>query len=112
MRLDRSYQFAAVREKGASVRGKYLRLSALRVEEAAEEKTRVGIITSRRLGGAVARVRMRRVLREIHRLNQRELLSGYWLVVIPHREAVGVEYGKLYSEWLRLAAKLSILHPR
>lgn len=71
----------------------------------------MGIITSRRVGGAVARVRVRRLLREIHRLHRERLLPGRWLVVISHREAADASYQNLCSEWLRLAAKLAILRP-
>ena len=55
-------------------------LSVLPVD--GEKRFRVGLITSRRVGGAVARNRVRRRLREIVRRNQQALKGGIWFVVI------------------------------
>ena len=70
---------------------------------------RAGFVTSRRLGGAVVRNRVRRHLREIVRRHQHELREGFWLVLIARHEAVTATYRILEHELLRLARRASIL---
>jgi ribonuclease P protein component len=72
---------------------------------------RFGIITSRRVGNAVTRNRVRRRLREIVRLNYRRLATDSWLVLIARRAAAEASYRLLEQEWLRLAERTSILKP-
>ena len=70
---------------------------------------RAGFVTSDRLGGAVARNRVRRRLREIVRRHQNDVRQGFWFVIIARREAATASYGALEDEWLRLARRASIL---
>jgi len=70
---------------------------------------RAGFVTSRRLGGAVVRNRLRRRLREIVRRHQAELRQGFWFVIVARYEAATASYGALEDEWLRLARRASIL---
>jgi ribonuclease P protein component len=77
-----------------------------------EEKLfRAGFITSKRIGGAVARNRVRRRLRDIVRTQQGRLREGFWFVVIARPAAVHASYSALKDEWLRLAERASILAP-
>ena len=82
-------------------------LSVLPVD--GEKRFRVGLITSRRVGGAVARNRVRRRLREIVRRNQQALKGGIWFVVIAGRSAAQTRSTALEAEWLRLARRAGIL---
>jgi ribonuclease P protein component len=70
---------------------------------------RTGFITSRALGRAVARNRVRRRLREIVRKHQHEIARGVWIVTIARAHAVAASYQELEREWLRLAGRASIL---
>jgi ribonuclease P protein component len=106
-RLKLSAEFERVRKGGRAVRGGVLMLSVLPVE--GEKRFRAGLITSRRVGGAVARNRVRRRLREIVRRNQHGLKSGIWFVVIARRSAAQVRSAELEAEWLRLARRAGIL---
>ena len=72
---------------------------------------RAGFITSRRVGGAVTRNRIRRRLREIVRHHQHELVGNSWIVLIASRRAADATYQALEDEWLRLAKRASILAP-
>ena len=103
-RLKRSRDFEQVREKGRTVRGGLLTLGVLRLEEEAGFK--VGIVTSRRLGGAVVRNRVRRRLREIVRRDQHALPEGVWLVVIARPAAAQADYAALENEWRRLRERM------
>ena len=72
---------------------------------------RVGFVTSRRVGGAVVRNRVRRRLREIVRRHQHEVMAGLWLVVVARPAAARASSAALGEEWLRLARRASILRP-
>jgi len=106
-RLKLSREFERVRKEGHAVRGGLLVLGVLHVE--GEKRFRVGLITSRRVGGAVARNRVRRRLREIVRRNQQALKGGMWFVVIARRSAAETDSAALEAEWLRLAQRAGIL---
>ena len=106
-RLKVSREFERVRKEGRAVRGGLLMLGVLPVE--GEKRFRVGLITSRRVGGAVARNRVRRRLREIVRRNQQALKGGIWFVVIARRSAAQTDSAALEAEWLRLAQRAGIL---
>jgi len=69
-----------------------------------EQTFRVGIITSRKVGTAVVRNRVRRRLREIIRRHQHQIRSGLWIVIIGSTRAARASYAELEHEWLRLAA--------
>jgi ribonuclease P protein component len=73
---------------------------------------RAGFITSRKVGGAVARNRVRRRLREIVRRHQHELAGNAWIVTIASPRAARSSYRALEDEWLRLAKRASILATR
>jgi ribonuclease P protein component len=70
---------------------------------------RVGIITSRRIGSAVVRNRVRRRLREIVRAARPRMISGLWLVVVAKVPAAKAKFPALCAEWMQLAARGSIL---
>ena len=106
-RLKVSREFERVRKEGRAVRGGLLILSVLPVD--GEKRFRVGLITSRRVGEAVARNRVRRRLREIVRRNQQALKGGIWFVVIARRSAAQTDSVALEAEWLHLAQRAGIL---
>lgn len=106
-RLKRSRDFDRVRREGRALRSGLLTLGVLEVEE--ETAFRVGFVTSRRVGGAVLRNRVRRRLREIVRRDQHGLRKGIWLVVIARPGAAEAEFATLKKEWGRLARRAEVL---
>jgi ribonuclease P protein component len=108
-RLKLSREFDRVRNEGHTMRGSLLMLGVLQSES--DAGLRVGFITSRRVGGAVVRNRVRRRLREIVRWHQHTLVSGLWLVVVARPASARARSAALEEEWLRLARRASILRP-
>ena len=106
-RLTRTSEYERVKREGLVRHGKLLVLSAAVVDNSGP--CRVGLITSRRVGSAVVRNRVRRRLREIVRRHQHDLRQDLWIVLIAKREAARASYGSLEDEWLRLARRASIL---
>ena len=106
-RLTRASEYERVKREGFMRRGKLLSLSVAPVENS--QPCRAGFVTSRRLGGAAVRNRVRRRLREIVRQHQHELREGFWIVLIARKDAATAGYRALEHEWLRLAKRASIL---
>ena len=63
-------------------------------------ESRLGVITGRKLGGAVARVRARRLLREAFRLHQRELNQPLDLVLVARSSIVGKRFVQVETDFL------------
>ena len=105
-RLFRAAEFSRLRAEGRSFHGRYMVLSVLASEGGA---ARVGIITSRRVGGAVQRVGVRRRLRELVRAERPRLAGGQWFVLVARAKAVEAEFSALRAEWLQLAARAGLL---
>jgi ribonuclease P protein component len=108
-RLTRASEFERVNREGILQRGKLLTVGALYVAQVGP--FRVGVVTSRRLGGAVVRNRVRRRLREIVRRHQNKMRDNLLIVIVARQEAAQVTYAALEAEWLRLAGRASILAP-
>jgi ribonuclease P protein component len=106
-RLTSKEDFTRVREQGRVFRGILLAIGL--VDDAEKPGFRAGFITSRKIGNAVVRNRVRRRLREIVRGHQRELRDGISIVVIAQPAAGCSTYSALEDEWLRLAKRASIL---
>ncbi|PYJ71269.1 MAG: ribonuclease P protein component [Verrucomicrobia bacterium] len=106
-RLTHASEYERVKRDGFTRHGKLLTLCVAPAENS--RPSRAGFITSRRLGKAVARNRVRRRLREIVRRHQHELRAGFWFVLIARTEAATANYRALEHEWLRLARRASIL---
>jgi len=77
----------------------------------AGEQARVGIITSRRVGGAVVRNRVRRRFREIVRLHRPSLVANAWFVIVARQAAANAGFAELEGEWIRLARRAGLLLP-
>jgi ribonuclease P protein component len=108
-RLTRATEFARVKAEGESVPGRFLVLGVLFLET--EGPFRAGIVTSRKIGIATTRNRVRRRIRDILRTEQARVRGGVWLVVIARPPAAQASYRELRDEWLRLAERASILAP-
>jgi ribonuclease P protein component len=106
-RLTRGSEYERVKRDGFTRRGKLLTLSVVPVENSGP--CRAGFVTSRRLGGAAVRNRVRRRLREIVRQHQHELHKDFWIVLVARSDAANASYRALEHEWLRLAKRASIL---
>jgi len=106
-RLTRASEYERVKRDGVAQRGKLLMLNVVPVKNSGP--WRVGFVTSRRVGGAVVRNRVRRRLKEIVRQQQHDLRGGFWMVLVARRDAVNASYQQLEHEWLRLARRASIL---
>jgi len=105
IRFKHSSEFLRVKTSGRAYSGRLMTVGVLMKCD----ETRIGLITSKRVGGAVERNRVRRQLRELMRLTLPQWTSGVWVVAIARRTAVTASFAELQNEWLRLARRAGIL---
>jgi ribonuclease P protein component len=89
-RLSRSAEFERVYRQGRSKGNRYLVLYAFPREEESEDGPRLGLSVGRRVGGAVERSRVKRVLREAFWEEAPRLPAGSDYVVVARPEALGL----------------------
>jgi ribonuclease P protein component len=94
-RLSRSAEFERVYRQGRSKANRFLVLYAFPRQEASddaaeEEGPRLGLSVSRRVGGAVDRTRVKRVLREAFWAEAPRLPAGADYVVVARPDSLGL----------------------
>ncbi len=98
MRIRQGSDFARLKQQGCRLIRGCLVINWL--ELPAGSQTRFAVITTRKLGNAVARNRCRRLLRECFRLHQRALRQPVEMVMIARRSLVGRQYDAVEKDFL------------
>jgi ribonuclease P protein component len=70
---------------------------------------RLGVITSKKVGNAVARARARRLLREAFRLNQLRLTQPLDLVLVARLSIVGKSFAEVEKDLLQGLRRAGLL---
>jgi ribonuclease P protein component len=99
VRLRTRAEFSAVQDRGRRVATGYLTVLGL---SNARDCDRLGLIASRRLGGAVRRNRAKRRVRELFRVEQPDQpkgAAGFDFVVIPKREFIEAPFAVLQADF-------------
>jgi ribonuclease P protein component len=71
--------------------------------------SRLGVITGRRIGGAVVRSRARRLLRESFRVHQHDLAAPVDLVLVARQSIAGKGYAAVEKDFLTTLRKGRLL---
>jgi ribonuclease P protein component len=103
--LRHKVDFDALAQSGTARSNRLLVLRSLRTER---PETRVGLSTSRSLGGAVQRNRVRRRLRELIRERRGEIGPGWDLLLIARPEAALASHAELRAALGSLLERLGI----
>ena len=111
--LRRTRDFQTVRAKGRRIQcGVFLFTAAPQAEETGMPPApRLGVITSRRVGPAVVRNRLRRLVREIFRAHQVELRPDVDIVLVMRPGAARLTYPELEACFLNGARRSGALLP-
>ena len=72
--------------------------------------TRLGVVTSRKVGGAVVRNRARRLMREVFRLHQRELAEPVDLVLVARPSIAGRGRDEVEKDFLATMSRAGLLN--
>ena len=106
-RLAQSRDFARVRQSGQRLVLGCLIANWQRLPEGTVPK--LGIVTSKKIGGAVERSRARRLLRESFRLHQHELAQPVELVLVARNSIAGKEFAAVEKDFLAALRRASLL---
>ncbi len=71
--------------------------------------SRLGVITSGKIGNAVVRSRSRRLLREVFRLHQHELAQPVDLVLVARQSLRTKDFGEVEKDFLTTLRKAGLL---
>ena len=104
--VKENYEFRRIYRKGKSVVSPAM---VLYCQKNRQGRTRLGITVSTKLGKAVVRNRVRRRLREIWRLNKKEMKAGWDIILVARVRAVDMPYQKLNKMYLRLLSEADLL---
>jgi len=105
--LKKRRDFSAVYHRGASRADRNLVIVYLR----GGRDLKVGLSVSKKLGGAVVRNRIKRLLRECVRPNLPFLKPGRY-ILIARKGSVGADLKQLMRSFLSLAGKMGLLSER
>lgn len=97
--LKSNMEFNRVYSKGKNFWNRNL---ILYVRKSDSKNTRVGYSITKKVGNAVVRNKVRRRLKEIHRLYTNNIKVGYELIIIPKKNVVDISYKELESAVLHI----------
>ena len=99
--------FARVRREGKSAGGRFIVMATL--QDGSTGQLKLGIITSRKVGKAVVRNKVRRRLRGIFSKHGERIDAPRLLVIIARHKAGDATFQQLEHEWLALAKRLGVI---
>jgi len=106
-RIKQGRDFARVRQQGERITTGSLIANWQPLATAAQ--SRLGVVTARRLGNAVVRSRARRLLREMFRLHQHELVAPVDLILVARPSIVGKPLAAVEKDFLTTLRKARLL---
>ncbi|MFH1380533.1 MAG: ribonuclease P protein component [bacterium] len=106
-RLIFSRDFMRVKQNGRYFICNGLTLQILRTTN--NNPPRLGLVVSKRVGIAVVRNRVKRLIREVFRLNKHTLIPGCDIVAVPNAQRVQDAYHDMERDFMSLCKKAKII---
>ena len=97
--LKKNDQFQFVYKNSKSYANKYL---VMYVMENGTDRNRIGISVSKKVGNSIIRHRVKRLIRESYRLQEKIFNSGLDIVIVARTNAASVGYKEIESALLHL----------
>jgi ribonuclease P protein component len=106
-RLAQSRDFARIRQQGKRLALGCLIANWQPLPDGAKPK--LGVVTSKRIGGAVARSRARRLLRESFRQHQNEFSAPVEIVLVARNSIAGKKFADVEKDFLAALNRAKLL---
>jgi len=95
-----------VKKNGKRLKDHFFWMQLMKTEES-DDYPKLGIIASRRFGGAILRNRAKRRIREAFRRNQSSFRRGISLVVLPRIAILNVSFASFEERFVQAIGKIS-----
>ena len=105
-RLTRTSFFQQTYAQGRRVVG---RAMVLWLREGEGASLRLGVVASRKVGGAVQRACAKRLMREVYRRNRHRFSGPFDIVLVARRGILEMRWDDIVSELLDLARKVGLM---
>ncbi len=105
--ITKNHEFKRVYNKGASASGQNLVVYCRRWRD--RDKNRLGLTVSTKVGKAVQRNKIRRRLKEIYRLNEEKLSTGWDIILVARVRSRNAGYSELERDFFSLCARLKLM---
>jgi ribonuclease P protein component len=106
-RVTQNRDFVRIRQQGERLAQGCLVANWNKLPEGAAPK--LGVVTSRKIGGAVQRTRARRLLRESFRLHQHEFTQPIELILVARNSIAGKKFADVEKDFLAALNRARLL---
>jgi ribonuclease P protein component len=106
-RVMQNRDFLRIRQQGERLAQGCLLANWNKLPEGARPK--LGVVTSRKIGGAVQRTRARRLLRESFRLHQHEFTQPIELILVARNSIAGKKFADVEKDFLATLRRAGLL---
>ncbi len=103
--LNRNFQFRRMYRSAKSESDKYL---VLYYRKNRGQENHLGITVSKKVGTAVVRNRIRRLIKENYRLHEERIVKGYDLVIVARSKAANANFYQIQSSLLLLLSACNL----
>jgi ribonuclease P protein component len=106
-RVTQNRDFLRIRQQGERLAQGCLVANWNKLPDGASPK--LGVVTSRKIGGAVQRTRARRLLRESFRLHQHEFVQPIELILVARNSIAGKKFADVEKDFLATLRRAGLL---